>query len=165
MLKKSKKFDVNIPKGIDHGQTIRLAGKGEAGTNNGPYGDLMVTVYVKPDKYFVRKGLDLYCDVPITFVQAALGDEIKVKTVDGEVSYNVKAGTQPETTAVIKGVGVPSLRNSNQRGNQIITLKVKIPTELTSKQKELLKSFYGDSSDSPEEREKKGFWDKVKEKL
>ena len=164
-VKKVKKFDVNIPKGIDHGQTIRLAGKGEAGINNGPYGDLMVTVYVQPDRYFVRKGMDIYCDVPITFVQAALGDEIKIRTVDGEMNYTVKPGTQPETTAVIKGVGVPNLRNNNQRGNQVITFKVKIPTDLTSKQKELLRAFYGNTSSASEEGEKKGFWNKVKEKF
>lgn len=161
-VKKAKKFEVNIPKGIDHGQTIRLSGKGEAGTNGGSYGDLMVTVYVQPDRYFVRKGMDIYCDVPITFVQAALGDEITIKTIDGEQKYTIKPGTQPETVATIRGVGVPNLRNTAQRGNQVITFKVKIPTDLTSKQRELLKEFYNPNAG---EAEKKGFWDKVKEKL
>ena len=163
-VKKSKKFEVNIPKGIDHGQTIRLAGKGEAGINGGPYGDLMVTVYVKPDSYFVRKGMDIYCDVPITFVQAALGDEITVKTVDGQEKITIKPGTQPETVVTLKGVGVPNLRNPNQRGNQVMKIKVKIPTDLTGRQKDLLKEFYGGSSSSGNEGgEKKGFWQKVKE--
>ncbi len=162
-VRKVKKFEVNIPKGIDNGQTIRLAGKGEAGVNGGPYGDLMVTVYVQPDRYFVRKGMDLYCEVPISFVQAALGDEITIRTIDGEQKYTVKPGTQPDATAVLRGVGVPSLRNPNQRGNQIITFKVKIPTELTNRQKELLREFDGRSESK--EGEKKGFWDKVKEKL
>lgn len=162
-VKKAKKFEVNIPKGIDNGQSIRLAGKGEAGINGGSYGDLMVTIYVQNHNYFVRKGMDIYCDVPITFVQAALGDEIIVKTIDGEQKYTVKPGTQPDTVVTIRGVGVPNLRNTKQRGNQIITLKVKIPTELTNKQKELLKEFYGD--DNVGEPEKKGFWNKVKEKL
>ena len=160
-LKKAKKFEVNIPKGIDNGQSIRLPGKGEAGINGGGYGDLMLTVYVKPHDYFIRKGIDLYCEVPITFVQAALGDEITIKTIDGEQKYTVKPGTQPETVVSIKGLGVPSLRNSNQRGNQIITLKVKIPTELTNKQKEMLKEF-GSVNVEPE---KKRFWNKVKEKF
>ena len=163
-VRKSKKFEVNIPKGIDHGQTIRLAGKGEAGVNGGPNGDLMVTVYVKPDSYFVRKGMDIYCDVPITFVQAALGDEITVKTIDGEQKITVKPGTQPDTIVTIRGVGVPNLRNPNQRGSQIMKLKVKIPTELTSKQKDLLKEFYGTPTGEVNE-EKKGFWQKVKDKL
>ena len=98
--------------------------------------------------------------MPITFVQAALGDEITIKTIDGEQKYTVKAGTQPGTIATIRGVGVPNLRNPNQRGNQIITLVVKVPTDLTTKQKELLKEFEGSV-----EAEKKGIWNKVKEKF
>ena len=160
-LKKAKKFEVNIPKGIDNGQSIRLSGKGEAGLNGGGYGDLMLTVYVKTHDHFVRKGMDLYCEVPITFVQAALGDEIIIQTIDGEQKYTVKAGTQPETVVSIKGIGVPSIRNSSQRGSQVITFKVKIPTELTSKQKEILKEF-GSVNVEPE---KKRFWNKVKEKF
>lgn len=156
-VRKSKKFEVNIPKGIDNGQTIRLAGKGEAGTNGGSYGDLMVTVYVRPDSYFVRKGMDIYCDVPITFIQAILGDEITVKTIDGEQKLTIKPGTQPDTIATIRGVGVPNLRNPNQRGNQVMKLKVKIPTSVTEKQKELLKEFYGGSGEK-----KEGFFDKLK---
>lgn len=161
-VKKVKKFEVNIPKGIDNGQTIRLAGKGEAGTNGGTYGDLMVTVYVQNHNYFVRKGMDIYCEVPITFVQAALGDEITIKTIDGEEKYMLKAGTQPETVTTIRGVGVPNLRNSKQRGNQVITFKVKIPTDLSARQREILREFYGDAKGEPE---KKGFWNKMKEKL
>jgi len=161
-VRKQKKFEVNIPKGIDNGQTIRLAGKGEAGTNGGGYGDLMVTVYVRPDSYFVRKGMDIYCDVPITFIQAILGDEITVKTIDGEHKLTIKPGTQPDTVVSIKGAGVPNLRNSNQRGSQIMTLKVKIPTDVSARQKELLRSFYGDNTDK---KEKEGFFDKLKDKF
>ncbi|MCJ7855483.1 molecular chaperone DnaJ [Lachnospiraceae bacterium NSJ-143] len=157
-VRKSKKIEVNIPKGIDNGQTIRIAGMGETGTNGGSYGDLMVTVYIRPDSFFVRKGMDIYCDVPITFVQAILGDEITVRTIDGEQKLTIKPGTQPNTVATIRGVGVPNLRNPNQRGNQVMTLKVKIPTDITAKQKELLKSFYGGES----EEKKGGFWEKVK---
>ena len=163
-VRKTKKFEVNIPKGIDNGQTIRLSGKGEAGINGGPNGDLMVTVYVKADSYFTRRGMDLYCEVPITFVQAALGDEITVRTVDGTQKVTVKPGTQPDATMTIRGVGVPNLRNNAQRGNQIITFKVKIPTDLTARQKELLREFAGKTEGS-EKSEKKGFWDKLKEKM
>ena len=92
-VRKTKKYEVNVPKGIDNGQTIRLAGKGEIGENGGGYGDLLVTVYVQPNRVFVRKGYDIYCDVPITFVQAALGGEITIKTIDGEEKYTVKPGT------------------------------------------------------------------------
>ena len=156
-VKKTKKFEVNVPKGIDNGQTIRLAGKGEAGTNGGSYGDLMVTVYVRPDNYFKRQGIDIYCDVTITFVQAILGDEITVRTIDGEQKLTIKPGTQPDTIATIRGAGVPNLRNPNQRGSQIMTLKVKIPTDVTAKQKELLKNFYGSGNEK-----KEGFFDKLK---
>ena len=103
--------------------------------------------------------MDIYCDVPITFVQAILGDEITVKTIDGEQKLTIKPGTQPDTIATIKGVGVPNLRNPNQRGNQIMTLKVKIPTDVTPKQKEILKSFYSGGTSG---EKKEGFFDKLK---
>lgn len=170
-VRKTKKFEVNIPKGIDNGQTIRLAGKGEVGERGGSYGDLLVTVYIEPNRTFIRKGTNIYCDVPIDFVQAALGGEIIIKTVDGEQKYTIKPGTQPETIVTLRGVGVPNLRNPKIRGDQIVTLKVKIPTSLTEKQKEALRNFYGDTSSVEDtfdiknkeaEDEKKSFTDKVK---
>ena len=84
------------------------------------------------------KGFDIYCDVPITFVQAALGGEITIKTIDGEQKYTIKPGTQPNTVVTLRGVGVPNLRNPKNRGNQIVTLKVQIPTELTEKTKRIV---------------------------
>ena len=165
-VRRNKKYEVNIPKGIDNGQTIRLAGKGEVGENGGDYGDLLVTVHVQQDRVFVRKGVDVYCDVPITFVQAALGAEIVIKTIDGEQKYTVKAGTQPDTVVTLRGVGIPSLRNPKVRGNQVVKLKVQIPTSLTERQRELLCEFYGeehltDPSDSVVD-EKKTFSKRVK---
>lgn len=168
-VKKTKKYEINIPKGIDNGQTIRLAGKGEIGEQGGGYGDLLVTVYVQPDRMFIRKGNDIYSEVPITFVQAALGAEISIKTVDGEQKYTVKPGTQPNTVITLRGVGVPSLRNPKVRGNQVVTLKVQIPTNLTEHQKDLLKEFYGDApsgaakSETAPEKGKKSFGEKVKD--
>ena len=168
-VKKNKKFEVNIPKGIDNGQTIRLAGKGEIGEKGGGYGDLLVTVYVQPNRVFVRKGVDIYCDVPITFVQAALGGEIVIKTVDGEQKYTVKPGTQPGTVVTLRGVGVPHLRNPKSRGNQIVTLKVQIPTNMSERQKDLLRQFYSDGSQeakaehSSGAEEKKSFTEKIKD--
>lgn len=167
-VKKTKKYEVNIPKGIDNGQTIRLANKGEIGENGGGYGDLLVTVYVQPDRMFIRKGFDVYCDVPITFVQAALGGEIIIKTIDGEQSYTIKPGTQPETVVTLRGVGIPNLRNPKVRGNQIVTLKVKIPTEMNEKQKDLLRQFYKDETGKAQEsktvaEEKKSFSEKMKD--
>lgn len=160
-IKRNKRIEINIPKGIDSGQTVRISGKGEVGEKGGGYGDLLVTVYIKPHKYFVRKGMNLYCDVPISFVQAALGDEITIQTIDGEQKYTVKAGTQPDTVINLKGMGVPNLRNPNSRGDQVVTLKVKIPTSMTEKQKQLLREFYGNGTTN--EEGKKGFWDKVKD--
>ena len=166
-VRKTKKYEINIPQGIDNGQSIRLSGKGEAGENGGGYGDLMVTVYVQPNRVFVRKGYDIYCDVPITFVQAALGGEIVIKTIDGEEKYTIKPGTQPDTVVTLRGVGVPNLRNPKVRGNQIVTLKVQIPTSMTERQKDLLRQFYGDGkttvgAESGKE-EKKKFSDKMKD--
>lgn len=165
-VRKTKKYEVNVPKGIDNGQTIRLAGKGEIGENGGGYGDLLVTVYVQPNRVFERRGYDIYCDVPITFVQAALGGEIIIKTIDGEQKYTVKPGTQPDTVVTLKGVGVPNLRNPKNRGNQIITLKVKIPTDMSERQKDLLRQFYDEGHAEPaaatKGEEKKSFSEKMK---
>lgn len=171
-VRKTKTFEITIPAGIDSGQTIRLSGKGNIGEKGGGYGDLLVTIYVESDKTFKRKGLNLYCDVPITFVQAALGDEISIKTMYGEQKYNIKAGTQPETVITLKGAGAPKLRNEKSKGDLIVTLKVQIPTSLTSRQKELLKEFYGNSQtetiketkESKEEPKKKKFSDIFKNK-
>ena len=168
---KDKEIRSQDSQGIDNGQTIRLGGKGELGENGGGYGDLLVSVYVQPNRVFVRKGNDIYCDVPITFVQAALGGEITIKTIDGEQKYTIKPGTQPDTVVTLRGVGVPNLRNPKIRGNQIVTLKVKIPTSMTERQKDLLRQFYGDApagaakpetSAAPEE-EKKTFGEKVRD--
>ncbi len=164
--KRTKKYEVNIPKGIDNGQTIRLTGKGEAGDPNAPYGDLLVTVYVQTNPVFVRRGVDIFCDVPITFVQAILGGDIIIKTIDGEEKYTIKPGTQPETVVTFRGVGVPSLRNPKVRGNQIVTIKVNIPKTVSAKQKELLQQFYNDSTTDKAESDsepKKKFGEKVKE--
>ena len=108
--------------------------------------------------------------MPITFVQAALGGEITIKTIDGEQKYTIKPGTQPDTVVTLRGVGVPNLRNPKIRGNQIVTLKVKIPTSMTERQKDLLRQFYGDApagaanteASAPEE-EKKSFGEKVRD--
>ena len=164
-VRKTKKFEVNIPKGIDNGQTIRLAGKGDAGVRGGSPGDLLITIYVRPHEYFVRKGSNIFCDVPISFVQAALGDTITVRTIDGDQTITIKPGTQPDTIQTIRGKGVFNVRNPRIRGDQVITLKVKVPTSLTSSQKELLRKFGEETGDLPkeDEDEKKGFFDKIKD--
>ena len=157
-VRKTKNFEIKIPAGIDSGQTLRLDGKGDIGEKGGGYGDLLITIYVEADRVFKRKGLNLYCDVPISFIQAALGDEITVKTVYGEQKYNVKAGTQPDTVITLKGAGVPKKKKKKAKGDLIVTLKVQIPTSLTERQKELLRDFYGEGEIPKEEHKKKGFF-------
>lgn len=159
-VKKAKKIKISIPKGIDNGQSIRKAGLGEAGDRGGANGDLYVNIYVRPHKSFVRKENNIYLDVPISFTQAALGDELTIPTIDGEEKYILKAGTQPNDTAVLKGKGAYNVRNSKYRGDQIITFKVQVPTKLTERQKELLREFSGDI---PPEKKSKSFGEKVKD--
>lgn len=159
-----KTIKITIPKGIDNGQSIRKAGFGEAGDKGGPNGDLFIVVNVQPHKTFIRKENDIYVDIPISFVQAALGDEIVIPTVDGTENYTVKPGTQPESIAVLKGKGVFNVRNNKLRGDQIIKFKVKVPTSLNEKQKDILKEFAKESGDSNYEK-KESFFDKVKKHL
>ena len=136
-----KTFTVSIPAGIDNGQAVRLSGGGEPGVNGGPRGDLLVEVQVSQHPVFKRQDMDIFSTVPVSFVTAALGGPIRVKTIDGEVEYTVKAGTQTDTTVRLRGKGVPSTRDKNIRGDHYITLVVQVPTTLTGKQKEALKAF------------------------
>ncbi len=136
-----KTFKVSIPAGIDNGQSVRLSGAGEPGTNGGPRGDLLVEVVVSQHPIFKRQDVNLFSTVPISFSKAALGGPIRVKTIDGEVEYEVKAGTQTDTKVRLKGKGVPSLRNKNLRGDHYITLVVQVPTTMTAAQKEALKAY------------------------
>lgn len=143
-----KKLSVSIPAGIDNGQAVRLAGKGEPGTNGGPYGDLLVEVMVAPHPIFQRQGTDIYSTAPVSFAVAALGGDILIDTVDGKVSYTVKAGTQTDTKVKLKGKGVPSLRNKNVRGDHYVVLIVQTPTKLNSEAKKLLQQFDEVTDDS-----------------
>lgn len=147
-VKINKKVELNIPKGIDNGQQIRKVGLGGPGKNGGQNGDLYVEIRVKPHSTFVRNGLNINVEVPITMTQAALGAQITIPTVDGDEPYTVKAGTQPGDKFVMRGKGVCNVRNANQRGDQIVTFKVVIPTKLTEKQKDLLREFDGDKKES-----------------
>ena len=168
-----KKIKVSIPAGIDNGQCVRIAGKGEPGTNGGPRGDLLVEVVVQRHPIFQRQDMNIYSTAPITYAQAALGGEVKLNTVDGEVLYEVKPGTQTDTRIRLKGKGVPSLRNKNVRGDHYVTLVVQVPTNLNEDAKEALRKFdeacgnrpagsVGDSTEKSEKK-KKSFMDKLKE--
>jgi len=156
-----KKIQVSIPAGIDSGQSVRIRGKGEPGINGGPRGDLLVEVEVARHPIFQRQDYDIYSTAPISFATAALGGDIKINTVDGEITYTVKPGTQTDTRIRLREKGVPSLRNKNIRGDHYVTLVVQVPTNLTSEQKELLRKFdeamRGKSPDD-NEKGKKRFW-------
>ncbi|WP_249871052.1 molecular chaperone DnaJ [Oceanobacillus saliphilus] len=139
-VKKNKKIHINIPAGIDEGQQIRVAGKGEPGKNGGPAGDLFVLIQIREHDFFIREGDHIFCELPLTFTQAALGDEVEVPTVHGKVKLKIPAGTQSGKTFRIKGKGVPNVRGRGQ-GDQHIKVKVMTPTQLTDRQKELLREF------------------------
>ena len=159
-----KKFKVNIPAGIDNGQSIRLAGKGEPGTGGGERGDLLVEVVVSAHPIFKRQDMNIYSTVPISFAKAALGGPIRIKTVDGEVEYEVKPGTQTDTKVRLRGKGVPSIRNKSVRGDQYVTLVVQVPERMTEEQKEALRRFdeamTGTSSEGEKHRRKGVFFGK-----
>lgn len=159
-VRKSKTIEVQIPAGIDNGQTIQLSGKGEAGDKGGPSGDLLITIRVRSHAIFRRDGNSVYIDMPITFVQAALGATLKVPTLDGPVELDIPEGTQTGSKFRMKGKGIPYLR-SKSRGDQYVTVNVEVPRNLTSKQKEMLRDFDEDKN----YKQKKTFADKMKDFL
>ena len=139
-VRKTKTIEVNIPAGIDDGQTIKLAGQGEFGEPGAPRGDLYLWIEVKPHKLFKRDGFDIYMDIPISFVQATLGDELEVPTIDGSVKYSMPPGTQTGTVFRLKGKGIQRI-NSSTRGDQYVKVNVQIPKKISDKQVDLLKKF------------------------
>lgn len=136
-----KRYSVEIPAGIDNGQSVRQPGLGEPGINGGPRGDVLVEVIVGRHPIFQRQDFNIYSTVPMSFAVAALGGEIYIDTVDGKVIYDVKAGTQTDTKVRLKGKGVPTLRNRDVRGDHYVTLVVEVPDKLKPEAKELLKQF------------------------
>lgn len=173
-----KKISVTIPAGIDNGQCVRIREKGEPGVNGGPRGDLLVEVVVSRHPIFERQDMHLFSTVPITYAQAALGADIKVKTIDGDVVYTVAPGTKTGTKVRLRGKGVPSVRNKQVRGDHYVTLVIQTPEHLSQEAKEALKQFdaltgnslhldLSSSNKEDQEKEKtpkkKKFMDKVKE--
>jgi len=134
---KNRKIMVNVPKGVDSGSYLRVRGEGDAGIMGGPAGDLYVVISVNPHKFFTREGSDLHYELPVTFSQSALGDELEVPSFDGTVKMKIPANTQTGTYFRLKGKGVPSI-NSSRRGDQLVKVIVKTPEKLSKKQKELL---------------------------
>ncbi|QDP40656.1 molecular chaperone DnaJ [Radiobacillus deserti] len=160
-VKKRKKIHINIPAGIDEGQQIRVSGQGEPGANGGPPGDLYVVVRITPHEFYQREGDNIYCEMPITFAQAALGDELAIPTVHGKVKLKIPAGTQTGKVFRLKGKGVPNVRGYGQ-GDQHVKIRVVTPTNLTDKQKELLREFNDISGNQPADEHEDSFFDRVK---
>lgn len=169
-----KKIEVSIPAGIDNGQSVRIRDKGEPGVNGGPRGDLLVEVTVSRHPIFQRQDVHIFSTAPITFAQAALGGDVRIKTVDGDVLYTVKPGTKTDTKVRLKGKGVPSLRNPQLRGDHYVTLVIQTPEKLSAEAKEALRKFDALTGNSLHQEEtvveeekkktkKKGFMDKLKE--
>ncbi|MFH0814230.1 MAG: molecular chaperone DnaJ [Pseudomonadota bacterium] len=155
-VKKKKMVTVKIPAGIETGVRLRLAGEGEEGVRGGPPGDLYVVIFVEEHEFFKRRGDDIICEVPIFFVQAALGSEIEVPTLEGTTKAMIPRGTQTGEIFHLKGLGIPHLRGFG-RGDQYVQVTVKIPTKLTKRQEELLREF-AETSEEKISTGKKKFW-------
>ena len=140
-VRRNNKVKVKVPAGVDHGQSVRVRGEGHVGANGGPNGDLLVEIYIKRHPIFEREYMDVLCEVPISFSQAALGAEIQVPTLDGKVSYTIPEGTQTGREFVIRDKGIPEVNNPRRRGNHRFTVVVETPTKLTKEQKELLRQL------------------------
>lgn len=160
-LRKSRTISVDIPKGINDGQSIRKSGMGAAGEKGAPNGDLLVSISISPHKTFKRDGNDILIDFPISIVQATLGDEVSVPSLEGHEICTIKPGTQPDTILKIKNKGVFNVRNSKIRGDLIITFKVTVPTKVSDYQKDLLLKFSEDLG-TPLNCKKHGFFEKIK---
>lgn len=158
-----KTVSVKVPAGIDDGMTLNVRGQGSVGMNGGQRGDLKVRIAVRKDPVFEREDYNIWIDFPITYAQAALGAEIEVPTIDGKVSYNVPAGTQPGTVFRLRGKGVQKLqRSEGDRGDQMVRINVEVPKNLNKKQKEALQAFE-DTLEEKNYEKRRSFFDKIKD--
>jgi molecular chaperone DnaJ len=162
-VKRKVRIPVSIPAGISDGDQIRIAGEGNPGVNGGPPGDLYVTIYVKKHELFERDGFDLVCEVPLSFVQVALGDEIVVPTIDGRAMLKVPAGTQTGTEFRMRGKGIQ--RDRGYEGDLRIRVKVITPSKLTDEQRDLLREFNQISGNFDIHEQNGNFFDKVKKAI
>lgn len=160
-VRKPSVIGINIPAGIDDGQIISIRGKGNAGSNGGPAGDLQISVSVRPHPLFERDEYNVWYELPLTFVQAALGAEVSVPTLDGKISYQIREGTQPGDTFRLKGKGIPFV-NGHGRGDQILKVTVEVPQKLSAAQKKILKEFEEASGDNNYPK-RKSFFNKIKD--
>lgn len=148
------KISINIPQGVDEGQSLIVRGKGDAGENSGPYGDLLVVISIKKHAIFERDGFDVYVEVPITFVQAALGCELDIPSLDGKLKHKIPEGTQSGTKFRMRGKGIPYSSGSG-RGDQYVIVNVEVPKDLTQKQREILVKFAEETNDKNYNQQKK----------
>ncbi|MBQ8579407.1 MAG: molecular chaperone DnaJ [Oscillospiraceae bacterium] len=161
-VRRTQKIRVKVPAGVDAGQSVRVAGQGNVGTNGGPNGDLLAEIYIKRHPIFQRSGTDVYCEVPISFTQAALGGEIEVPTLDGKVSYNIPEGTQTGKEFILNDKGIPYVNNTSRRGKHHFTVVVETPTRLTREQRELLQKL-DETLDNKSTPKRKKFFDTLKD--
>ena len=159
-VRRNQKIRVKVPAGVDEGQSVRVRGEGCSGSNGGPSGDVLVEIYIRRHPIFTRRGMDVLCEVPISFGQAALGAEIQVPTLDGKMPYEIPEGTQTGTVFTLPGKGIPEVGNSRRRGSQRFTVVVETPTRLTREQKELLRQLDGSMEETPK---RKKFFDSIKD--
>lgn len=160
-VRRQRTIEVDIPQGINDGQTMQISGGGEPGTRGGSTGDLLLTIRIKKHEIFTRDDFDVYITMPITFVQAALGATIKVPTISGVVEYDIPAETQTGSVFRLRGKGIPYIRGKG-RGDQYVKIEVETPKNLSQKQKELLRQFDG-ITEEKNYRKRKGFIDTMKE--
>lgn len=157
-----KKLHVKVPAGINENEMLSLRGEGEAGYNGGPPGDLYIEISIKSHPVFTRRGYNTYCEVPITFAQAALGGEIEIPTIDGTVKHIIKEGTQPGDIVTLGGKGIPVIRRQGQRGDHVVTLNLEVPRYLSEEQKDKIRDF--DDSCCEKNYQKRGsFFSKLKD--
>jgi molecular chaperone DnaJ len=164
----TRSLNVKIPAGVDSGNQIRLAGEGEAGTRGGPPGNLYIVIHVKPHPYFRRMEDTLHLELQINIAQAALGDEVEIPTLEGSEKRTISAGTQTGDTVVMRGLGIPKLRRDGSnagRGDQVVTIQVRTPTNLTKHQKELLQELGKTLDREVVPQREKSFFDKVRDAL
>ena len=161
-IKVTRDIEINVPRGVDSGQRLRIQNGGQAGERGGTPGDLYVYINIKPHKIFSRQDTNVYCEIPISFVQAALGAKIDAPTIDGKVELTIPEGTQSGAVLRIRDKGIPNLRGEG-RGDEFVKLKVLTPKNLSERQKKLLREFEDRGSDSTNNPEKKSFFDKLKD--
>ena len=160
-VRRTHKVKVKIPAGIDMGQSIRAGGEGNVGYNGGPNGDLLVEISIRNHPIFTRRGMEVYCEVPISFTQAALGAKLQIPTLDGKEEFEIPEGTQTGKTFTMFGKGIPNVHNPKRRGNHHFTVVVETPTKLTKEQKELLQKL-DETLDGKSSPKRNKFFDTIK---